>query len=129
MFSGKRVVDGWVVYRPSLYNLAAETRQTNTSRDRVPVNHILSNVVHPVHVRRHDTQNDAFVISKACNQSSVHIRRKHVGDDFTHGITAEVLKDAYCVFDRLEKQWRRIILEINGDTEETDDANEVDRVA
>ena len=93
------------------------------------MNHVLSNVVHPVHVRRHDTQNDAFVISKVCDQSSVHVRREHVGDDFTHRIAAEVLEDANSLFDRFEKQWRRIILEINGDTEETDDANEVDRVA
>ena len=55
MFSGKRVVDGRVVYRPSLTNLAAETWQTNTSRDRAAMNHVLSNMVHPVHVRWHDT--------------------------------------------------------------------------
>ena len=55
MFSGKRVVDGWVVYRPSLNNLAAETWQTNTSRDRAAMNHVLSNTAHPVHVRWHNT--------------------------------------------------------------------------
>ena len=106
MFSGKRVVDGRAVYGPSLNNLAAETWQTNTSRDRDAMNRVLSNVVHPVHVRRHDTQNDSFVISKVRNQPSVHVRRKHVGDCCTHGITAEVLEDADCVFDRFKKQWR-----------------------
>ena len=125
MFSGKRMVDGWVVYGPSLNNLAAETWQTNTSRARVAMNHVLSNVVHPVHVRRHGTQNDSFVISKVRNQSSVHVRRKHVGDYFTHGITAEVLENADRVFDRFEEQWRRVILEINCGTVETDDANKV----
>ena len=60
MFSGKRMVDGWIVYRPSLNNLATESWQTNTSRDRVAMDHVLSNVVHPVHVRWHGTQNNPF---------------------------------------------------------------------
>ena len=106
MFSGKRVVDGWVVYRSSLNNLAAETWQTNTSRDRAAMHHILDNTVHPVHVRWHNTQNNALVIPKVCNQPSVHVSRKHAGHYFTHGITAEVLEDADCVFNGLEKKWR-----------------------
>ena len=127
MFSGKRMVDGRVVYGPSLNNLATETWQTNTSRDRVAMNHILSNVVHAVHLRRHGTQNNSFVISKVRNQSSVHVRRKHVGDYSTHGITAEVLEDANCVFNRLKKKWRCIILEINGDINKTDRAARVSK--
>ena len=51
MFSGKRVVDGGIVDRPPFDNLAAETWQTNTSRDRVAMDHILGYVIHPVHVR------------------------------------------------------------------------------
>ena len=93
------------------------------------MDHILSNVVHPVHVRRHSTQNDALVISKVCDQPSAHVRREHVGDYFTHGISAEVLENADCVFDRFEKQWRRITLEINCGTVETDDVNKVNRAA
>ena len=89
------------------------------------MNHVLSNVVHPVHVRRHGTQNDASVISKVSDQSSAHVRRKHVGDDLTHRIATEVLEDASSVFDRFEKQWRRIVLEINCDTVETDDVNKL----
>ena len=106
MFSGKRVVDGWAVYRPSLNNLAAGTWQTNTSRDRVAMNHILSLTVYPVHVRWHNTQNNALVIPKVCNQPSAHVSRKHVGHYFTHGIAAGVLEDAGCVVNGLEKKWR-----------------------
>ena len=78
-----------------------------------------------MHVRRHGTQNDAVVISKVCDQSSAHVRREHAGDDFTHRIAAEVLEDANSVFGRFEKQWRRIALEINRGTAETDDVNKV----
>ena len=106
MFSGKRVVGGWVVYRPSLNNLAAETWQTNTSRDRAAMNHILSNTVHSVHVWWHNTQNNTLAIPKVCNQPSVHVSRKHAGHYFTHGITAEVLETWIAYSMALRKKWR-----------------------
>ena len=129
MFSGKRVVDGWIVDRSPFANLAAETWQTNTSRDRAAMDHIFSYVIHPVHVRRHGTQNDPLCVSKIGDQSSVHVDRKHIRHNFTHSIAAEVLKDADGVLQCLKEKWRGIASEINSDTEATNDGNKVVRVA
>ena len=110
MFSGKRVVDGGIVDRPPFGNLAAETWQTDTSRDRVAMDHIFGCVVHPVYVRRHGTQNNAFRVPKIGDEPSVHVRREHVRHNFAHSVAAKVLKDAHVLKCRKEK-WRGIILE------------------
>ena len=126
---GKRMIDGGIVDWSSFDNLATEAWKANTGRYRIPMNHVFGNVVHPVHVRRHDTENDAFVVTKIGNQSSVHVRRKHVGHNFAHSVAAKVLKDAYRVFQRLKEEGRRIVLKRDCDTVEAHDANEVNRVA
>ena len=58
MFSGKRVVDRGIVDRPPFDNFAAETWQTNASRDRASIDHIFGCVIHPVHPARHQDGTD-----------------------------------------------------------------------
>ena len=111
MLSGKRVVDGGIVDRPPFYNIATEAWQTNTSRYRIPMNHVFGNMIHPMHVRRHDTHNDAFGVPKIGNKPSVHVRRKHARHNFAHRVAAKILKDAHGVFKCLKVKWRGVVLE------------------
>ena len=97
MLRGKRVVDGRIVDWSPFNDLATEAGQANTSRDCIAINHVFGNMVHPMHVRRHGTEKDAFRITKISNKPSVHVSRKHVGHNFAHGVAAEVLEHAYSV--------------------------------
>ena len=98
MLCGERVVDGKIVDWPPFNKVATEAWQTNTSRYRIPMNHVLGNMVHPMHVRRHGTENDAFVVTKIRNKSCVHVSRKHIGHNFAYCVAAEVLEHACSVF-------------------------------
>ena len=129
MLCGKRaVVDGRIAdWSPFyFYKFATEARQANTSRYRIPMNHVLGNMVHPMHVRRHGTENGAFGVTKIGNKPSVHVSRKHIGHNFSHGgVAAEVLKHAYSVFKCVEEKRCRVVLERSRGTVEADDANKV----
>ena len=129
MLCGKRVVDGRIVDRPPFNDLATEAGQANTSRDRIAVNHVLGNMVHPMYVRRHDTENDAFGVTKNCNKSGVHVSRKHAGHDFAHDVAAEVLEYADSVFKCLKEKRRRVVLERNRYPIEANDADKVNCIA
>ena len=106
MLSGKRVVDGRIVDWPPFYNFATEAWQTNTSRHRIPMNHVFGNVIYPMHVRRHDTQNGVFGVTKIGNKPSAHVRRKHVRHNFAHSVSGKILKGACSALKCLKKKRR-----------------------
>ena len=49
MLRGKRVVDGRIVDWSPFNDLATEAGKANTSRDCITMNHVLGNMVHPMH--------------------------------------------------------------------------------